>query len=79
MRTTLNYQLGEVQLLRRELLSICNDIIKLMRSKKHKDIYYPLRTVTGIGPLTAVALMTEIGDVKRFASFYHLDSFIRLM
>jgi len=78
-RMTLDYQVREVELLRRELLSICNDIRKLMRSKKYKDIYYRLRTVTGIGPLTAAALITEIGDMKRFPSFYHLNSFIGLM
>jgi transposase len=76
---TLNYQTREVQLLRKELLSICNDVRKLMRSKKYKDIYYRLRTITGIGPLTAAALITEIGDMKRFASFYDLNSFIGLM
>jgi transposase len=79
MRMTLNYQIREVQLLRRELLSICNDIRRLMRSKKYKNIYYRLRTITGIGPLTAAALITEIGDMKRFPSFYHLNSFIGLM
>jgi transposase len=79
LRTTLNYQIREVQLLRRELLSICNDVRKLMRSKKYKSIYYRLRTITGIGPLTTAALITEIGDIKRFASFYHLNSFIGLM
>jgi transposase len=78
-RLTLNYQIREVQLLRSELLSICNDVRKLMRSKKYKDLYYRLRTITGIGPLTAAALITEIGDMKRFASFYHLNSFIGLM
>jgi transposase len=78
-RLTLNYQVREVQLLRKELLAICNDVRKLMRSKKYKDIYYRLRTVTGIGPLTAAALITEIGDMKRFPSFYHLNSFIGLM
>jgi transposase len=66
-------------MLRKELLSISNDIRKLMRSKKYKELYYLLRTVTGIGPLTAAALITEIGDMKRFSSFYHLNSFIGLM
>lgn len=78
-RLTLDYQIREVQLLRKELLSISNDIRKLMRSKKYKDLYYLLRSVTGIGPLTAAALITEIGDMKRFSSFYHLNSFIGLM
>ena len=78
-RVTLNYQLRQAELLRKELLSICNDIRKLMRSKKYNRLYYLLRSVTGIGPLTAAGLLTEIGDMNRFASFYHLNSFIGLM
>lgn len=78
-RVTLNYQLRQAELLRKELLSICNDIRKLMRSKKYNRLYYLLRTITGIGPLTAASLLTEIGDMKRFTSFYQLNSFIGLM
>ena len=78
-RVTLNYQIKQLELLRKELLSICNDIRKLMRSKKYNKLYYLLRSVTGIGPLTAAALLTEIGDMNRFSSFYHLNSFIGLM
>jgi transposase len=65
--------------LRKELLNICNDVRKLMRSKQYKELYYLLRTVSGIGPLTAAALITEIGDMHRFKNFYHLNSFIGLM
>jgi transposase len=78
-RITLDYQVREVVILRKELLSISNDIRKLMRSKKYKERYYLLRTITGIGPLTAAALLTEIGDMNRFQNFYHLNSFIGLM
>lgn len=78
-RQTLDYQLREVETLRKELLSISNVIRKLMRSKKYKALYYLLRSVTGIGPLTAAALLTEIGDMRRFSSFYQLNSFIGLM
>jgi transposase len=69
----------EAELLRKELLSISNDIRKLMRSAAYKKIYYLLRTITGIGPLTAALLITEIGDMKRFPSFYQLNSFIGLL
>lgn len=78
-RVTLNYMLGELELLRKELLSISNEIRKLMRSKKYNRLYYLLRSVTGIGPLTAAGLLTEIGDMNRFRNFYHLNSFIGLM
>jgi transposase len=78
-RTTLDYMIREMELLRKELLSISNDIRKLMRSKGYKKLYYLLRTITGIGPLTAALLITEIGDMKRFPDFYHLNSFIGLL
>ena len=78
-RVTLNYLLTEMELLRKELLSISNAVRKLMRTKKYNKLYYLLRTVTGIGPLTAAALITEIGDMKRFKNFYHLNSFIGLL
>ena len=69
----------EMELLRKELLSISNDIRKLMRSAAYKKLYYLLRTITGIGPLTAALLITELGDMKRFSSFYQLNSFIGLL
>ena len=78
-RVTLNYMIQETELLRKELLAISNDIRKLMRSKEYKKLYYLLRTITGIGPLTAALLITEIGDMKRFANFYQLNSFIGLL
>ena len=78
-RMTLDYMIKETELLRKELLTISNDIRKLMRSKEYKKLYYLLRTITGIGPLTAALLITEIGDMKRFANFYQLNSFIGLL
>ena len=78
-RVTLTYMLTEMELLRKELLSISNAIRKLMRSKKYNRLYYLLRSVTGIGPLTAAGLLTEIGNMNRFKNFYHLNSFIGLM
>ena len=66
-------------MLRRELLAISNDIRKLMRSSDYKKLYYLLRTINGIGPLTAASLITEIGNMQRFPSFVELNSFIGLM
>ena len=78
-RSVLNYMLKETELLRKELLSISNDIRKLMRSKEYKKLYYLLRTITGTGPLTTASLVTEIVDMKRFPSFYKLNSFVGLL
>ena len=78
-RMTLDYMIKQAELLRKELLSISNDVRKLMRSQEYKKLYYLLRTITGIGPLTAASLLTEIGDMKRFENFYQLNSFIGLL
>lgn len=50
-----------------------------MRCAAYKKLYYLLRSVPGIGPLTAASLLTEIGDMRRFPNFYHLNSFIGLL
>ena len=48
----------------------------MMREQRYKTNYYLLRTIPGIGPLTAASILVEIGDVKRFETFYHLNSFV---
>ena len=78
-KTTLAYQLRQAELLRKELLSISNDVRKLMRSAAYNKLYYLLRTINGIGPLTAASLITEIGNMQRFPSFVELNSFIGLL
>ncbi len=78
-KATLTYQVRQAEILRKELLCISNDIRKLMRSASYKKLYYLLRTINGIGPLTAANLITEIGNMQRFPSFGELNSFIGLM
>lgn len=72
----LDYMISQMEYLRRELLMISNEIRKMMREERYKTNYYLLRTITGIGPLTAASILVEIGDVKRFETFYHLNSFV---
>lgn len=78
-RTALNYMIGQMEFLRKELLHISTDIRKMMREQRYKNNYYLLRSIPGIGPLTAASLLVEIGDVKRFETFYHLNSFVGLL
>jgi transposase len=44
-RITLNYLITEMELLRKELLSISNAVRKLMRSKKYNRLYYLLSRI----------------------------------
>jgi transposase len=78
-RNALNYMITQTEFLRKELFSISNSIRKMMREQRYKTNYYLLRTIPGIGPLTAASILVEIGDVKRFDTFYHLNSFVGLL
>lgn len=78
-RIALNYMIVQMEFLRKELLSISNAIRKMMREQRYKTNYYLLRTIPGIGPLTAASIIVEIGDVKRFETFYHLNSYVGLL
>ncbi len=78
-RQALDYQIRQMEFMRKELLSISNEIRKMMREQRYKTNYYLLRTIPGIGPLTAASILVELGDVKRFNTFSHLNSFIGLL
>jgi transposase len=78
-RTALNYMTGQMEFLRKELLKISNDIRAMMREPRYSKNYYLLRSIPGIGPLTAASILVEIGDVKRFETFYRLNSFVGLL
>ena len=78
-RRALDYMITQMEFLRKELLGISNAIRKMMREQRYKTNYYLLRTIPGIGPLTAASLLVEIGEVNRFETFYHLNSFVGLL
>lgn len=78
-RIALNYMISQMEFLRKELLTISNAIRKMMREQRYKKNYYLLRTIPGIGPLTAASILVEIGDIHRFGTFYHLNSFVGLL
>jgi transposase len=78
-RTALDYMIAQMEYLRKSLLQITNDIRAMMREQRYKTNYYLLRTIPGIGPLTAASILVEIGDIKRFETFYRLNNFIGLL
>jgi transposase len=78
-RSALNYMISQMEFLRKELLNISNAVRKMMREQRYRTNYYLLRSIPGIGPLTAASLLVEIGDVSRFETFYQLNSFVGLL
>lgn len=47
--------------------------------KHHKTDYYLMRSIPGIGPLTAAAFICEAGDMTRFNSFKQFASYIGMV
>lgn len=54
---------------------------ELRRLAKEKDarLYGLLTSIPGIGPITAIGLMAEIGDIHRFAHIKQLASYVGLI
>lgn len=78
LRDTLLLMLEEVQALRLLLLKTERKLRELMWSEDYKQKSELLRTIPGVGPLTAMLFLLEVGDVSRFTSFDALNRFVGL-
>lgn len=47
--------------------------------KRDRTIFKLLQTVPGIGPITSIGIMAEIGDINRFQYFKQLASYVGLV
>lgn len=77
-RLTLNRMIEHVEYLQKQMLQLTRDLRELVRSERYINQAKLLTSVPGIGTLTALTFLTEIGDIKRFKTFYHFNSFIGL-
>src|SRR6056297_40954 len=73
-----NYlRIGEIQ--RKELLTINRQIRKLSKTEYYKNNCRLLLCIPGIGLMTAITLLVELGDIKRFKRLDELCNFIGLV
>jgi transposase len=77
-RITLNHMIEQMELLRGSFLKINKDIRQLQMKGNNQSLMTNLTSVPGVGPLTALTLITEIVDIRRFNSFRQLNSFVGL-
>jgi len=63
---------------REQLLTLSRQIRQRIREYDN-ELYSLLKTISGIGPLTSSALITELGDINRFPHIDHLSSFVGLI
>lgn len=78
LKDTLLLMLDEVQALRLLLLKTERKLRELMWTAEYKQKSELLRTIPGVGPLTAMLFLLEVGEVSRFVSFDALNRFVGL-
>jgi transposase len=76
LKDTLLLMLEEVKSLRLLLLKAERKLRELMWTGDFKVKSELLRSIPGVGPLTAMLFLLEVGDVHRFKSFDALNRFI---
>ncbi len=75
-RTTLNYMIEQMEAHRSLLLKVNRGIRALQKSPKYKQRAQYLTSIPGIGPLSAMIILTELIDIRRFGSFRDLNSYV---
>lgn len=78
-RFVLTEQIETTESLRKKQHLITKQIRKLSEKQAYKENYKLLRSVPGIGCLTAMIILTEIGDISRFKTLDQLCSYIGLV
>ncbi|MBA8988766.1 IS110 family RNA-guided transposase [Sphingobacterium cellulitidis] len=76
---TLELLIQKVEHNRELLLQINRELRQMMREPRHAQNYELLRSVPGIGPVTAMSLLVELEDITRFENNDQLASFIGIV
>jgi transposase len=78
-KTSLDTLVTTVEYLRDSILNITRHIRTLSETEPYKEKVLHLRSIPGIGLLTAMEILTELEDIQRFKNFDHLCSFVGLV
>lgn len=75
VRISMESKLKVYHLLYSEYLSTTNELAKYYRTYQKED-YYLLKSIPGFGRLVVSAILTELGDIRRFKNERELSSYI---
>lgn len=76
---TLQFHLQKLQEHRRRLTAIMRQLRAYSRTPEFARTYECLASISGIGFITAITLLTELMDIVRFATFDQLACFVGLI
>lgn len=78
-RTALDLKLQGYQQARQMVLAATRQVRALSKQERYKKRITLIRTIPGVGEITALLFVTEVGDVNRFKSFDALCDYVGLV
>jgi transposase len=75
LRMTLDMMLKELTEIRKRVLESTRLVRKLAQTNGYSKAVELIRSIPGIGQVNAMVILTELGDIQRFANFDHLCSY----
>lgn len=79
LRQTLDNYIGMGELLRKELLKVNRQVRDLSQTEAYRKNYDLLISIPGIGLMTAMTFLVQIGDIRRFRSLDELCNYVGLV
>ena len=76
-KTAFSFLLSNYHFQKKQIRQISNELRAYFR-KFHKENYTLLQSIPGIGPLSSIAIITELGDINRFHNINKLSSYVGL-
>lgn len=78
VKTAMNSRKAQFEFLEASVREVSNELRKYCRKHYKKD-YMLLRSIPGIGGIVACAILSELGDLRRFGNFRQLAAYVGLM
>ena len=78
VKAAMNSRKAQFEFLESSMREVSNELRKYCRKHYKKD-YMLLRSVPGIGGIVACAILSELGDLRRFGNFRQLAAYVGLM
>lgn len=79
LRQVVNNYVRTGELLRADLLVVNRQIKILSQGERYQNNYRLLTSIPGIGPIAAMTILVQIGDIKRFKTLDQLCNYIGLV
>jgi transposase len=75
-RQTIDLLVDQYEQVYRHHLKVSREVRGLLKTARYQTRGKLLRGIPGIGPLTSIQLLVELGDMDRFANFRKLNGFV---